>query len=308
MTSTTTTTVVAAAADDDASTVCVTLSDAAYWHRARRTIRDLRTAGEWQGALVLIAVDFQPPDEDLERDRVQLAPHFRRVDIEAFVAALRARPLSEATDDGREYRKLAQFEKLHAFQPWFAERWQRLAFFDAGLRVLAPLRRTLLALPWRGRFWAPDDTVGHPQKTFRSQLETRNWPELLADLERETAAAAAADQHQQPPPPPPPPLVDARPYFLNCVWLYDTSLGVTTAELAAAARRWPLWRTNEMGPMNVVLHFQRRLWVPFPEADDWVDGERRLFAWCDAEAGTWRSFGLVKYSCTLPFDADPAPW
>ncbi len=102
--------------------------------------------------------------------------------------------------------------------------------------------------------------------------------------------------------------MDARPYFLNCVWLYDTTLGVTTAELAAAARRWPLWRTNEMGPMNVVLHFQRGLWVPFPEADDWVEGKRRLFAWCDNDAGagaSWRNFGLVKYCCTLPFDADP---
>jgi hypothetical protein len=269
----------------------VTLSDAAYWPRARRTLRDVRTAGDWRGPLVLIAVDFEPPAEELREAGVTLAPRFPRIDVRPFVERL---PLSEPTADGREYRKLAQFEKLHAFQPWFAERYRRVVFLDAGLRVLAPLRRTLLALPWEGRFLAPDDTAREPGRTFRCQLETARWPATLADLE-------AAH----------PGLLDGR-YFINCVWVYDTRLGVTTADLVAATHRWPLWRTNEMGPMNVVLHFERAAWRAFPEDDDWVRPEapgepaRRVYAWCDAGADSWRRFGVVKYSVLLPLDADAA--
>jgi hypothetical protein len=274
-------------------TAGVIVSDAGYWPRARRTIRDIRTAGQWGGTLVLIAVDFEPPADELRADDVTLAPRFGRIDVRPFVEAVRAKPLTEPTCDAREYRKLSQFEKLHVFQPWFAERFDRLFYVDAGLRVVAPLRCTLLALPWSGRFWAPDDT-GNSDRTFRCQVETDNWPETLADLEAEY------------------PGLLAERYFLNCVWVQDARLGVTTADLVAALQRWPLWRTNEMGPMNVVLHFARRLWSPLPEDDDWVRLEggappRRLFAWCDSEAGTWERFGLVKYSCTLPFDADPLP-
>ena len=41
-------------------TVVVTITDAGYYHKAKRTIIDVRSRGKWTGDLVLITVGFDP--------------------------------------------------------------------------------------------------------------------------------------------------------------------------------------------------------------------------------------------------------
>ena len=43
------------------STVVVTLTDQGYFHKAKRTIMDVRSRGEWTGDLVLLTVGFDAP-------------------------------------------------------------------------------------------------------------------------------------------------------------------------------------------------------------------------------------------------------
>ena len=51
-------------------TVVVTLTDQAYFHKAKRTILDIRSRGEWTGDLVLITVGFDAPPNFLDYYRI----------------------------------------------------------------------------------------------------------------------------------------------------------------------------------------------------------------------------------------------
>jgi hypothetical protein len=262
------------------STVFVTLCNESQQHRAHQTIKDLRTRGEWVGDIVLVTVDYKPSPEFLTEYQVT-SVQFARFDVSHYVAKLREKPFTVPTNDGREFNKTVQWEKLHLFELWFRERWERVVFLDAGLRVLAPVT-SLLALPWRGRFLAPDDTQGKTYR-FRVAVETENWPDALHLLQ----TRYGLDLEDR--------------YFLNCMWVYDTNLAIPVEEFLSMLE-YPVWRHNEMGAMNAILHFHRRLWTPFPEKQP--DG-KYLFDWCELNRGScahWSEYTFLKYPITLSFD------
>ena len=246
------------------ATVFVTLCDPGYWFQALVTLTELRVFGAWAGDVVLIAVDFEPAPLILANLRVQVV-RFPRLDLAAYLARLRACPFSEPTNDGREVTNLAQWEKLYAFEPFFWA-WDRLVWLDAGLRVFRPVAAAL-EVPWAGRFVAPVDSCG----PFARAVEQVHWP-------AERAALA--------------PIVDmAAPFFLNCLWIYDTRLRVPLGDFTALLTA-PLWRHNEMGVMNVVLSFARRVWAPL-EAPD-------VFDWSEVEGRRAADYCFVKYSRERP--------
>ena len=263
-------------------TVLVTLCDAAYWPKAEQTILDIRLTGGWTGALVLIAVDFVPPPDFCRDHSVEIA-RFPRIPTAALIAAYRARPLSIPTHDNRQFDKVTQWEKFHVFDLWFS-RWARVIYFDAGLRLLDSIT-PFLDLDWRGKFLALNDTGGNPNKTFGAQLELNNNTEAIVALLQKFG-----------------PDILERPYFLNCMWIYDTDAVfelTSKEEMIATMDAYPIWRTNEMGVMNVLLHFKYKLWSAFP----WKapDG-RYLFDWSEANhPGTiWRDYYALKYPSTGP--------
>ena len=114
------------------STVFVTLADDGYLSRAKRTIRDLRTTGQWHGQIVFVSVDGCVYDRQIE-DGVVVA-HFPRIDTSGLLSAIGPTGFPDTTD-GRELSKLKQWEKLHVFDAYFKQ-WSRVVFLDAGLRVL----------------------------------------------------------------------------------------------------------------------------------------------------------------------------
>ena len=269
------------------STVFVTLSDAAYYSKAKRTIIDLRTAGQWTGHIVYIAVDFQP-NENFCRFYGVTVKSFPRIPTERLIQQYREQPLSIPTHDRREFAKVTQWEKLHAFDPYFCA-WERVVFLDAGLRIFDSVRH-FLSLKWRGRLLAQDDTGGDTSKGFGCQLELKNNPEALGRL----VETYGAD-------------ILTRPYFLNCMWIYDTALleTVTKEELIDVMNDYPLWRTNEMGVMNVVFAFKYRVWSPFPV---WTAEQqrKRLFDWCETNnPGTrWYDYCALKYPITINMECE----
>jgi hypothetical protein len=274
-----------ASCDPEPSTVFVTLCDANYNLRARRTIADLRVRGGWRGDVLLLAVGFDADREtmdyyNVEVRRIESLPATRLV-----VEAQRRFPI-RATDDGREHTKLTQFDKLQVFAPWIQERWRRVIFLDAGLRVCNSVE-PLLALPWQGRFLAHDD-VFENRTRFADMwdLETAN-PAAAARF-REEVPEAWLNQH----------------YFLNCMWVYDTALRVPLDAFVRVMVDYPFSRTNEMAVMNLVLAFQWNVWQPFPirapGRPEW-----RLFEWNEFVQNfgprcTWRDFCFIKYSSTMP--------
>ena len=261
------------------STVFVTLCDPGYFSRAKQTIKDLRSRGNWAGDIVLIGVDCAPPPEFLTEFRVETVS-FPRFDVSSYVDKMRQKPLSVPTNDGREIHKTTQWEKLHVFEPYF-KRWERVVWVDAGLRILEDVKY-FLELPWRGKFLCPDDCKGKDYR-FEIALEMKNWPDAIKAIQEK--------YHVK---------LDGR-YFLNCIWIHDTALPVDVSEFLELLA-YPIWRHNEMGVMNAVLNFKRGVWVPFP---DCASNGKYLFDWSELNIGggiQWDRFCALKYPVTIKFE------
>jgi len=275
-------------------TVVVTLSDQSYFPRASRTIHDVRGPGRYQGPIVFIAIDFEPPADFCDRYKVEVWRR-GRIDTSVLDAQIHARPFTGG--DGRERTKTIQWSKIHAFDPEFARRWRRVVFMDAGLRVFRDLA-PIFQHPWERSIVALDDSHPDDTKRFGCQLETRADPEAherLGDLVK-MAGCVAGD------------LSDER-YFLNCFWIYDTALSAEDLDgpfrgLCELMERFPVFRTNEMGAMNVYFQFLRRQWRPL-QIDRQGQGRPLLFDWSERDGRTWRDYVMMKYPTTLGSDEEP---
>lgn len=255
------------------STVFVTLCDAPYFYKAHQTIKDLRTRGVWAGSIVLIVVDFTPPTDFLEKYAVTTMS-FPRFDLTAYLEKIRAKPFSVPTNDGRELKKTTQWEKLHAFDPYF-QQWSRQIWVDAGMRVLEDVR-FLLEVPWENTFTAPPENYD-----FGQALETKNWPHELFE------AQGKYDFD----------LTDK--FFINCFWIYDTRVGLKTEDFLDCLS-FPIWRHNEMGAMNAVIHFQKRCWTPLPLH---ASNGKYVYAWSDFDyRKNCDHFCVIKYPVSIKFD------
>lgn len=258
------------------STVFVTITDQSYFPKARRTIYELQTAGQWKGDIVLLAIDFKP--DRLEGVRTVYANH---IDTSALVEALRKHPLPQM-DDQRHTKKLYQWDKLQVFS-WYFRQWERVVFLDAGLRVFDSVE-PLLALDWRGKFLAPDDSDPYDNGVrFNVQLAIDSNPiagyNLLCDYSES--------------------ILNER-YFLNCMFVFDTALleRVSLEEMVYAMNRYPICMCNEMGIMNLFFTFKLRAWSPLPQK---VETNKYLFGWSEnnyRERPSASSFHFLKYSMT----------
>lgn len=276
---------------EPSDTVVVSLSDAAYFTRAMRTIRDVRGPGRYWGPIVFIAIDFDPPSNFCDLYEVEVWRR-RRIDTAVLDAQLRARPFTGG--DGRERTKTVQWSKIHAFDPDFARRWRRVVFLDAGLRVFHAVD-AILGHPWEGSIVALDDSHPDDMKRFGCQLEKRADPDAYARLADSVRAAGHVTGD----------LSDER-YFLNCFWIYDTALsgqdsGEPRRGLCELMEQFPVFRTNEMGAMNVYFQMLRRQWRPL-QIDRLGGGKPLLFDWSERDGRTWRDYVALKYPTTISFD------
>ena len=262
------------------STAFVTLCDEPYLHKAIRTIKDIRRVGQWTGDLVLITVGFTI-DEEIKKKYSITTVSFPGIDTDSLLSHFRANPFTVPTCDGREFKKCTQWEKLHVFDSFFCK-WERIVFVDAGLRLLDGVDN-FLCLEWRGRFLAPDDTWNDYSKRFRCQLELPKNEEHLRVLENKYGN-----------------ILDEK-YFLNCIFIFDTSLLSVESkeEMVMIMNMFPIWRTNEMGVMNIFFTFYLKVWSPFPTK---ARNGKFLFDWCEYNRPStrWFDYCALKYPATIP--------
>ena len=105
------------------NTVFVLVSDTAYLNRAKKTIVDLRSAGQWHGDLVLINVGnavLNPTFLDFYKIEEKRFPEIQEKRVLAG-NILKNNPFTD-TIDGREISLLNQWEKLHVMDPFF-KKW-----------------------------------------------------------------------------------------------------------------------------------------------------------------------------------------
>jgi len=269
------------------TTVVVTLSDATQQERAKRTILDVRTRGEWTGDIVWVTVGFEPSRTFTSFYKIR-THRVEHIDTRHVLESYGRRPL-RPTDDGREWKKLTQWDKFYVFDSFFLQ-WGRVVYLDAGLRVVDRLQH-LLDVDCTDAFLAPDDAApDDTQKRFGGIIEADEGrhPEVVPMLFREYPKSILTER-----------------YFLNCLWMYDTSLlhHIHLTDFIDAMNRYPIARCNEMTIMNLLLTFKHRVWKPFPEHCP-QDPRRRLFGWTERDRNygpytTWQDFCFLKYPSTL---------
>lgn len=169
--------------------------------------------------------------------------------------------------------------KLHVFDDYF-KKWQRVIYLESGLRVLDSLDH-LLCLDYKDSFLAPDDGGQAKNKIFKNQIDF-NKKEVI-DLIKEYGKE-----------------IFIKNYFLNAIWVYDTNiLNICDKhQLINVMHTYPVFKCNEMGIMNLLLHFKYKLWKPFPLYDKY---NKYLFEWSDLNHvnTTWRDYCYLNYPVTI---------
>jgi hypothetical protein len=267
--------------DKNNKIVFTLVTDIGYFSKAKRTIIDLRSTGNWQGDIVVITIDFDLNNNFKDYYNI-IEAKFPKIDKSNLLEKIGRNGFSNS--DKREITKLNQWEKLHVFDKYFKQ-WQQVVFLDAGLRVLDDVKY-LLELDYKDKILAPKDGKHYIDQEFNCQL-SYDKPELIDSLSNEFGESILKSN-----------------YMLNCIWVYDTSiLGLCDKDqLIEAMNNYSFCKTNEMGVMNILFHFKYNLWEPFPVK---ASNNKFLFDWCELNqtyTTTWRDYCFIKYPVTISFD------
>lgn len=261
-------------------TIFVIVTDFNYFKKAKRTIIDLRTKGNWQKDIVLITIDFNLNDNFKDFYNISEVK-FNQIDKSILLNKIGNNGFSNS--DKREITKLNQWEKLHVFDNYFMK-WNRVVFLDAGLRILDDVKY-LLELDYKNKILAPKDGKYNDYNLFKCQLSYDN-PDIIEKVKTDFGVNILNEN-----------------YFLNCIWIYDTNILrlCDKNQMIEAMNTYTLCRTNEMGVMNLLLRFKYNLWQPFPLK---ISSGKFLFDWCELNNPNtnWRNYFLIKYPITISFD------
>ena len=261
-------------------TTFVIVTDLNYFKKAKRTIIDLRTKGNWQKDIVIITIDFNLNDNFKEFYNI-IEVQFNQIDKSELLNKIGNNGFSNS--DKREITKLNQWEKIHVFDDYFMK-WNRVVFLDAGLRILDDVKY-LLELDYKDKILAPKDGKYNDYNLFKCQLSYDN-DEMVEKVKKDFGENILNEN-----------------YFLNCIWIYDTNILrlCDKNQMIEAMNIYTLCRTNEMGILNLLLTFKYNLWEPFPFK---LDTGKILFDWCESNNPntTWRDYCYIKYPVTISFD------
>jgi len=262
------------------NTTFALVTDIAYFNKAKKTIVDVRSKGNWKGSIVLITIDFDLNANfkdfynitEVKFSQIDKTPLLEKIGINGF-----------SNSDKRELNKTNQWEKLHVFDDYF-RKWQRVVFLDAGLRVLDDVSH-LLSLDYKNTILAPIDGKNYSYNEFGYQL-SHDKPELIDSLVAQYGDTILKSN-----------------FMLNCIWIYDTNILdiCDKTQLIEAMNSYPFCKTNEMGIMNLLFHFKYHLWEPFPVK---ASNNKYLFDWCELNNPNthWKDYCYIKYPVTITFE------
>jgi hypothetical protein len=268
--------------ENNNETVFALITDSNYYNKAKRTIIDLRSKGNWNGQIVLITIDFKLNNNFKDFYNITEVK-FPLIDKSILLGKIGENGFIDTTDK-REINKLNQWEKLHIFDDYFKQ-WSRVVYLDAGLRVLDDVKY-ILELDYKNKILAPKDGKLYEDQQFKCQISYYNT-ELIDSLKAEFGDHILQSN-----------------YMLNCIWIYDTNILklCDKAQLIEAMNKYAFCKTNEMGVMNLLFHFKYNFWEMMPIKSS---NGKILFDWCELNKKyytTWREYCFIKYPLTINFE------
>jgi hypothetical protein len=254
--------------------VFVTLCDERYFDKACMTIHKLRRDGEWYGDTVLITVDFDAPEDFLNKYNV-IQYRVQHIDTSQLLKWYEKYPLS--SDDNRHIGKLSQWDKFYVCSEYF-RKWDRVLFMDAAMHIYTNIH-ILFTLPWQGKFVAPS---GGDPYSEENRLSTQ-----IRDKENpEAAEVLYADYPKE--------LFNTKD-FLNGIFIYDTALldKISMTDMIDAMNKYPLCGNNEMTIMNILFNLKLNVWERMPQKI----GDRYIFNWSDYNFNRGENVKLTDFVC-----------
>lgn len=249
--------------------ICIaTYTDFKYLDRAKKTINDIRTTGNFNGDIVVMTDGlFQIHNEYINSMKIKVK-EYPDIDVKNLIEKIKKHPFINT--DKREYEKTKQWNKLYAFDIYFKQ-YDYVMFVDAGLRIFDDIQNFFSSFIDH-RLVAPNDGYPDYTKKFNCQIEMSNI-EIINKLKE---------------------IYDIdSDYFLNCIFLYDTNIieNDTLSNLIKLMNEYPICRTNEMGVMNIYFH---KKWKPM----DIQVGNKILFDWSERDGKDYNKYISLKYSRT----------
>jgi hypothetical protein len=213
-----------------------------YLEKAKNTIQQLRTVGEYQGDVVLlIGEDLNSENIFIDNVIVKYFPELDRTDI---VNILRNKPIS----DGREINKVFQWQKIHVFDTYF-KHWKKCLYIDAGMNIFNSVDK-IFNIDCDNKLIAHSDAYPTFEWKLKIQFDCNQFPELYNEL---------CDNYN----------LDID-YFQSTILLYDTNIieENTKTELIELSNKYINSRTNEQGIMNLYFNCIKKIWKPLQINDN----------------------------------------
>jgi len=249
--------------------ICVvTYTDFNYLNKAEKTIKDIRTRGQFLGSLVVITDGNFKINDDYIKEMKIIVKEYPDIDTSSLIAKIKEHPFIQS--DGREYLKLKQWNKLYVFDVFFKQ-WDFILFVDAGLRIFDRIEFFYFQFR-KNAIVAMDDAYPDYTKNFTSQIELSN-----------TSVVDKLKKFYN---------IESK-YFLNCIFLFDTNIikDNTLSDLIDLMNEYPICKTNEMAIMNIYF---AKLWIPM----NIYLRNHILFDWSERDNRIWKDYISLKYPTT----------
>ena len=254
------------------TTVIVLVSDLSYWIKGRRSVLDLRSAGQWTGPICYVSCGFDINPDFLTFYQVQ------QVKMDPIDKTHLLSQIGEGFpgSDGREIDKINQWDKLHAFDSYFL-RWNRIIYVDAGTRVFHPIN-CLLEIDYKNSILTPGESGN-----LWGSISKKNpliSQQLLQDFGDEVLYSRVP---------------------LNGIWICDSNILTicTKASMIETMNKYPCFMHNEMTMMALLLIVKHKIWKALPKKC--CNDLYYTFEWSEEKIpdSKWTDFLMLKYPLYL---------
>lgn len=245
--------------------VLVFITNEEFSKKCLKTIRDCRTIGNYTGDIVVLVEKESEEFADSLEQFGAILRNYKPIDVSPIVSSILATPFSNT--DGRELKKLIQWQKLHVFDTYFKQ-WKKIFYMDAGMHVMGDIN-IFFEVIRPNTVLAHCDDYPEYKTTLADQFDKSSF-ERFKELSESYSLQTS---------------------YQTGILLFESSIikPDTIQEIMKLAYKYPISRTNEQGILNLYFKFSQ---VPI-----FRDG-KFLYDYWERFGNTRDKYILLKYPKT----------